>query len=57
MKGISYPVQAYEISSQLAGNTRTLQCDHCQIQLQMDALTDKERKEVKEFLSGVMEKL
>ncbi len=57
VKGISYPVQAYEISSQLAGNTRTLQCDHCQIRLQMDALTDKERKEVKEFLSGVMEKL
>jgi class 3 adenylate cyclase len=57
VKGISYPVQAYEIISTVNGNVRSIQSDHCRIRVDLDALSDDERSSIKEFLAELNDKI
>ncbi|MBP7736393.1 MAG: response regulator [Spirochaetes bacterium] len=57
VKGISYPVQAYEVMSAASAGTCSLQSDHCHIRIDTDSLNDEERSRIKAFLSEMSGKL
>ncbi len=57
VKGISYPVQAYEVASPVSGNSFSLQSDNCLIRIKTDSLTEDERIKIKGFLSEINKKL
>lgn len=57
VKGISYPVQAYEIISATKGNIYSMRSDNCHIRVDLDSLSDTERDNIKAFLTELNEKM